>query len=91
MYKLEVELDMNNNIEELNTNREFEEFKIIDELSSSSSSINIKIKCISKNEEKKVVLRSTGETMRVIEALVGDETGCVYLRNWKEISWIWMH
>ena len=75
---------MNENVRELKTNREFEEYKIVDELGSSSSSINIKIKCISKNEEKKVVSRSTGETMRVTEALVGDETGCVYLSLWND-------
>ena len=75
---------MNENVRELKTNREFEEYKIVDELGSSSSSINIKIKCISKNEEKKVVSKGTRETLRVTEALVGDSTGCIYLTLWND-------
>ena len=61
-----------------------EEFKIVDDLRPNLRSINIKIKCSSKNEEKEVTSRKTGETLRVTEALVGDETGSIYLTLWND-------
>ncbi|MHA1299148.1 MAG: single-stranded DNA-binding protein [Candidatus Helarchaeota archaeon] len=61
-----------------------EEFKIIDDLKPGLRSINIKIKCNSKNEEREVTSRKTGETLRVTEALVGDETGSIYLTLWNK-------
>jgi len=61
-----------------------EEFKIIDDLRPNSRSINIKIKCNSKNEEREVTSRKTGENLRVTEALVGDETGSIYLTLWND-------
>ncbi|MHA1300347.1 MAG: single-stranded DNA-binding protein [Candidatus Helarchaeota archaeon] len=59
-----------------------EEFKIIDDLRPGLRAINIKIKCNSKNEEREVTSRKTGESLRVTEALVGDETGSIYLTLW---------
>lgn len=61
-----------------------EEFKIVDELKPGLRGINIKIRCNSKNEEKEVTSRKTGETLRVTEALVGDETGSIYLTLWND-------
>ena len=61
-----------------------EEFKIVDELRPGLRGINIKIRCNSKNEEKEVTSRKTGETLRVTEALVGDETGSIYLTLWND-------
>ncbi len=61
-----------------------EEFKIVDELRPGLRGINIKVRCNSKNEEREVVSRKTGETLRVTEALVGDETGSVLLTLWNE-------
>ena len=61
-----------------------EEFKIVDELRPGLRGINIKVRCNSKNEEREVVSRKSGETLRVTEALVGDETGSVLLTLWNE-------
>ncbi|MHA1299699.1 MAG: hypothetical protein ACTSO9_09710 [Candidatus Helarchaeota archaeon] len=60
------------------------EFMIVDELKPSLRGINLKIKCTSKNEEKEVINRKTGETFRVTEALVGDKTGSIYLTLWND-------
>jgi len=61
-----------------------EEYTLIDDLKPNLRSINIKVKCTSKNEERTVVSRSTGEILRITEALVGDETGSVYLTLWNK-------
>ncbi len=61
-----------------------EEFKIVDELKPGLRGINTKIRCNSKNEEKEVTSRKTGETLRVTEALVGDETASIYLTLWND-------
>ena len=63
---------------------ETEEFKIVNELKPGLRGINIKVRCNSKNEEREVISRRTGETLRVTEALVGDETGSVLLTLWNE-------
>ncbi len=60
------------------------EFKIVDELRPGLRGINIKVRCNSKNEVREVVSRKTGETFRVTEALVGDETGSILLTLWNE-------
>ncbi len=61
-----------------------EEFKIVDELRPGLRGINIKVRCSSKNEEREVVSRKSGETLRVTEALVGDETGSILLTLWND-------
>jgi replication factor A1 len=63
---------------------ESEEFKIVDELKPDLRRINLKVRCNSKNEERQVVSKKTGETLRVTEALVGDETGSVLLTLWND-------
>ncbi|MGQ9721460.1 MAG: single-stranded DNA-binding protein [Candidatus Jordarchaeum sp.] len=63
---------------------ESQEFKIVDELRPGLRGINIKVRCNSKNEVREIVSRKTGETLRVTEALVGDETGSILLTLWNE-------
>ncbi len=60
------------------------EFKTVEELKPGLKGITIKVRCDSKNEEKEIVSRKTGENLRVTEALVGDETGSIYLTLWNE-------
>ncbi|MHA1377838.1 MAG: DNA-binding protein [Candidatus Helarchaeota archaeon] len=60
------------------------EYKIVDDLKPGLRSLNIKIKCISKNPERKVVSRGNGKSSRVSDALVGDSTGCIYLTLWDD-------
>jgi replication factor A1 len=68
----------------LSENNVVEEFITVEELTPNSRRVNLKVKVVSKNEEREVVSRKTGETLRVTEALVGDETGTVYLTLWNE-------
>ncbi len=63
---------------------EVEEFKVVEDLRPGLRGINIKVKCKSMNEEREVVSRKTGETLRVTEALVGDETGSILLTLWND-------
>lgn len=63
---------------------EAEEYIVIEELKPGLRGINVKVKCASKNEEREVIARRTGETLRVTEALVGDETGSVLLTLWND-------
>ena len=60
------------------------EEKQIDDLKPSLRGINVKIKCGTKNEEREIISRKTGETLRVTEALVGDSTGCILLTLWND-------
>ncbi|MHA1237742.1 MAG: hypothetical protein ACTSSJ_00610 [Candidatus Odinarchaeia archaeon] len=62
-----------------------DEFIVVDELTPNSRGVNLKVKVLSKNEVREVISRRTGETLRVTEALVGDETGCVYLTLWNDL------
>ncbi|MHA1264289.1 MAG: single-stranded DNA-binding protein [Candidatus Helarchaeota archaeon] len=63
---------------------EVEEYIIAEELRPGLKGINIKVKCASIEDEREVVARKTGETLRVTEALVGDETGSVLLTLWND-------
>lgn len=63
---------------------ESEEFKIVDELKPGLKSINMKVRCSSKNETRDIVSRKTGENLRVTEAVVGDETGSILLTLWND-------
>nr|MDO8082033.1 single-stranded DNA-binding protein [Candidatus Freyarchaeota archaeon] len=63
---------------------ESEEFKVVDELRPGLRRLNLKVRCNSKNEEREIVSRKTGETLRVTEALVRDETGSVLLTLWND-------
>ena len=61
-----------------------EEYSVVEDLRPGLRSINIKVKCGSKAEEREVISRKTGETLRVTEALVGDATGCILLTLWND-------
>jgi replication factor A1 len=63
---------------------ESEEFKIVDDLKPGLRRLNLKVRCNSKGEEREIVSKKTGETLRVTEALVGDETGSVLLTLWND-------
>ncbi|MEM3587972.1 MAG: hypothetical protein QXO71_11725 [Candidatus Jordarchaeaceae archaeon] len=61
-----------------------EEFKIVDELKPGLRNINLKVRCSSKNETRDIVSRKTGESLKVTEAVVGDETGSILLTLWND-------
>ena len=61
-----------------------EEFIIVEELKPGLRGINIKVRCQTKNEEREVVSKKTGETLRVTEAVIGDETGSILITLWND-------
>ncbi len=61
-----------------------EEYTIVNDLRPGLRGINVKIKCASKNEEREVIAKRTGERLRVTEALVGDDTGSILLTLWND-------
>ena len=63
---------------------ESEELKKVEELRPGIRGVNLKVKCGTKNDEKEVVSKQTGETLRVTEALVGDESGSIYITLWND-------
>jgi replication factor A1 len=58
------------------------EFVKVESLTPSSRGVNIIVKVVSKTEAREVSGR--GGRHRVADALVGDETGCIYLTLWDE-------
>jgi len=63
---------------------ESEEFVKIGELNPNSRKVNVIAKVVSKGQAKEVMSRSDQTTHRVADALVGDETGCIYLTLWDD-------
>jgi len=63
---------------------ETEELKKVEELRPGLRAVNLKVKCGTKNEEKEVVSKQTGETLRVTEALVGDGSGSILITLWND-------
>jgi replication factor A1 len=61
-----------------------EEFKVVSDLRPGLRGINVKVKCLSKNEEREVVSKNTGDALRVTEALVGDQSGSILLTLWND-------
>jgi replication factor A1 len=61
---------------------EDKEFIKVEKLTPSSREVNITIKVVSKNEIRDVM--GKGGSHKVTEALVGDETGSIYLTLWNE-------
>jgi len=59
-----------------------EEFVKVETLTPSSRGVNVVVKVVSKSEVRNVTGR--GGSHRVAEALVGDETGCIYLTLWDD-------
>ncbi len=62
---------------------ESEELVKVEKLTPNSRQVNTIVKVISKSEVRNVTGRDYS-TRRVADALVGDETGCVYLTLWDD-------
>jgi replication factor A1 len=56
----------------------------VGELSPSSRAVNVLAKVVSKSEVRNITAGRDGEAHKVSDALVGDETGCVYLTLWDD-------
>ncbi|MEM1566428.1 MAG: hypothetical protein QW510_05020 [Candidatus Bathyarchaeia archaeon] len=54
----------------------------IAELTPNSRAVNVKAKVISKSEVRSVASGKDGAPHTVCDALIGDETGCIYLTLW---------
>ncbi len=57
---------------------------IVENLRPGLKSINVKFKVENISDEREVVSRKTGETLRVTEALVGDSSGSILLSLWND-------
>jgi replication factor A1 len=62
---------------------ESEEFIKVEKLTPNSREVNVIVKVISKSQVRNVTGRDYS-IRRVADALVGDETGCVYLTLWDD-------
>jgi replication factor A1 len=62
----------------------FENLMKVADLRAYSRRANVRVKLTSVGEPKTVVSRRDGNTYRVAEAVVGDETGCIVLNLWNE-------
>ena len=56
----------------------------VGELSPTSRAVNVTAKVVSKSEVRNIAAGRDGAPHRVSDALVGDETGCVYLTLWDD-------
>ena len=56
----------------------------VGELTPSSRAINVVVKVVSKGEARSTTSGRDYSVHRVADALVGDETGCLYLNLWDE-------
>jgi replication factor A1 len=56
----------------------------VGELTPASRAVNVKAKVVSKSEVRNIATGRDGAPHRVCDALVGDETGCVYLTLWDD-------
>jgi len=56
----------------------------VGELTTASRAVNVKAKVVSKSEVRNIATGRDGAPHRVCDALVGDETGCVYLTLWDD-------
>lgn len=66
-----------------NQERSEEPVKVGD-LNTYSRGVNTTVKVVSKTEPREVTSRSDGSAHKVCEALVGDDTGSLYLTLWDE-------
>ena len=56
----------------------------VGELTPASRAVNVTAKVVSKSEVRNIAAGRDGAPHRVCDALVGDETGCVYLTLWDD-------
>ncbi len=54
----------------------------VSELGPYSKQVNTTVKVVQKGEARETVSRQDGTTHRVLDALVGDETGTIYMTLW---------
>lgn len=56
----------------------------VSELGPYSKQVNTTVKVVTKGEARETVSRQDGTTHRVLDALVGDETGAIYMTLWDD-------
>jgi replication factor A1 len=56
----------------------------VSDLQPYSKQVNTTVKIVQKGEARETVSRQDGTTHRVLDALVGDETGAIYMTLWDE-------
>lgn len=56
----------------------------VGELTPNSKAVNVTAKVVSKSEVRDVASGRDGAPHRVCDALIGDETGCIYLTLWDD-------
>ncbi len=56
----------------------------VSDLQPYSKQVNTTVKVVQKGEARETVSRQDGTTHRVLDALVGDETGAIYMTLWDE-------
>src|SRR4030042_5240068 len=56
----------------------------VGELTPNSKAVNVTAKVVSKGEARSTTGGRDYTTHRVVDALVGDETGCIYLNLWDD-------
>jgi replication factor A1 len=56
----------------------------VSDLQAYSKQVNTTVKIVQKGEARETVSRQDGTTHRVLDALVGDETGAIYMTLWDE-------
>lgn len=56
----------------------------VSELTPDSKAVNVTVKVVSKGEVRSTTSGRDYTTHRVVDALVGDETGCIYLNLWDD-------
>ncbi len=56
----------------------------VSELGPYSKQVNTTVKVVQKGEARETVSRQDGTTHRVLDALVGDETGTIYMTLWDD-------
>jgi len=56
----------------------------VEKLDPESRQVNVTVKVVSKGQPRETTSRRDGSTHRVVDALVGDETGSVYLTLWDD-------
>lgn len=60
------------------------EFLLVEDLGPRKRNINLKVKCISKNESREVSSKKDYSTHQVTQALIGDGTGVIFLTLWDD-------
>ncbi len=56
----------------------------VESLDPESRQVNVTVKVVTKGQARETTSRRDGSTHRVVDALVGDETGSVYLTLWDD-------